>query len=228
MLEVGNGGMTVEEEKIHFALWCISKAPLLIGCDITKMSKDTFDILTNEEAIAVNQDPLGVQGRKIPTNQPKPGEAPQIKDGSKLYVTDCSGGDEQKWSINNDSSITDVSKQFCLDIPDCSNGNVQVEVYKCHLGDSGHCRNSKNQEWTLKNDGTIVSKLNNKCLDVYDFNGPVVETYNCNGGSNQKWVYDSNSHTIKNGQKCLSVSSGQDALEVWAGELSDNHMLLHL
>ena len=73
----------------------------------------------------------------------------------------------------------------------------------------------------FKNDGTIVSKLNNKCLDVYDFNGPVVETYNCNGGANQKWVYDSTAHTIKNGQKCLSVSSGQDALEVWAGELSD-------
>ena len=73
----------------------------------------------------------------------------------------------------------------------------------------------------FKNDGTIVSKLNNKCLDVYDFNGPVVETYNCNGGANQNWVYDSTAHTIKNGHKCLSVSSGQDALEVWAGELSD-------
>jgi alpha-galactosidase len=221
MLEVGNGGMTVDEEKIHFALWCVSKAPLLIGCDITKMSKDTFDILTNEEAIAVNQDSLGVQGKKIPTNQPKPSETPKIKDGSKLYVTSCSGGDDQKWSINSDGSITDVDKKFCLDIPNCSNNNVQVEVYKCHIGDSGQCGNSKNQEWTLKNDGTIVSKLNNKCLDVYDFNGPVVETYNCNGGSNQKFVYDSSAHTIKNGQKCLSVSSGQDALEVWAGELSD-------
>ena len=213
--------MTVDEEKIHFALWCVSKAPLLIGCDITKMSKDTFDILTNEEAIAVNQDSLGVQGKKIPTNQPKPSETPKIKDGSKLYVSSCSGGDDQKWSINSDGSITDVDKKFCLDIPNCSNNNVQVEVYKCHIGDSGQCGNSKNQEWTLKNDGTIVSKLNNKCLDVYDFNGPVVETYNCNGGSNQKFVYDSSAHTIKNGQKCLSVSSGQDALEVWAGELSD-------
>ena len=59
MLEVGNGGMTVEEEKIHFVLWSTSKAPFLIGCDITKMSKSTFDILMNPEVIAINQDPLG-------------------------------------------------------------------------------------------------------------------------------------------------------------------------
>ena len=40
MLEVGNGGMTLTEYKTHFSLWAISKAPLLIGCDITKMTED--------------------------------------------------------------------------------------------------------------------------------------------------------------------------------------------
>ena len=64
MLEVGNRGMTVEEEKIHFVLWSTSKAPLLISCDITKISKSTFDILMNPEVIAINQDPLGSQGKK--------------------------------------------------------------------------------------------------------------------------------------------------------------------
>jgi alpha-galactosidase len=222
MLEVGNGGMTVEEEKIHFGLWCISKAPLLIGCDITNMSKNTFDILTNPEVIAINQDPLGIQGRKIETNQPKPEGPAPVKAGSKLYVATCNGGDEQKWTINNDGSIVNMAGNLCIDIPNCANNAVQLELYQCHIGDSGHCGNSRNQEWTLKNDGTIVSRLNNMCIDVYDFNGPVVETYNCNGGTNQKWVYDSTSHTIKNGQKCLSPSSGVDALEVWAGLLSDD------
>jgi alpha-galactosidase len=220
MLEVGNGGMTVEEEKIHFGLWCLSKAPLLIGCDITRMSKDTFEILTNPEAIAINQDPLGIQGRKIETQQPKPEGGASIKEGNKVYVADCNGGDEQKWTIGNDGSIS-VGNNLCIDIPDCSNGNVQVEVYNCHIGSSSHCSNSRNQEWTLKSDGTIVSRLNNKCLDVYNFDGPVVETYNCNGGANQKWVYDSNAHTIKNGKKCLSASEGGQ-LEVWAGKLSDD------
>lgn len=57
MLEVGNGGMTIEEERSHFALWSISKAPLIIGCDLTTVSEESLAILTNEEIIAINQDP---------------------------------------------------------------------------------------------------------------------------------------------------------------------------
>ena len=64
MLEVGNGGMSTTEYETHFSLWCLMKAPLLIGTDIENMSPNTLRILTNTDAIAVNQDPLGVQGHK--------------------------------------------------------------------------------------------------------------------------------------------------------------------
>ena len=65
MLEVGNDGMTDDEYRTHFSLWAISKAPLLIGCDVTNMSPATLATLSNPEVIAVNQDPLGVQGKKV-------------------------------------------------------------------------------------------------------------------------------------------------------------------
>jgi len=65
MLEVGNGGMNFSEYRAHFSLWCLVKAPLLIGCDVTNLSNDTLYILTNPEVIAINQDPLGIQGRKV-------------------------------------------------------------------------------------------------------------------------------------------------------------------
>ncbi|CAL0328352.1 unnamed protein product [Lupinus luteus] len=65
MLEVGNGGMTKDEYIVHFSLWAISKAPLLLGCDIRNMTKETIEIVTNKEVIAVNQDPLGVQAKKV-------------------------------------------------------------------------------------------------------------------------------------------------------------------
>ena len=63
MLEVGNGGMTDEEYQAHFSLWCLIKSPLLIGCDVTKMSDSTKTILMNQEIIALSQDDLGVQVR---------------------------------------------------------------------------------------------------------------------------------------------------------------------
>ncbi|KAL9432504.1 hypothetical protein AB3S75_027523 [Citrus x aurantiifolia] len=65
MLEVGNGGMTTEEYRAHFSIWALAKAPLLIGCDVRAMDKITFEILGNKEVIAVNQDKLGVQGKKV-------------------------------------------------------------------------------------------------------------------------------------------------------------------
>ncbi|KAG6476934.1 hypothetical protein ZIOFF_066184 [Zingiber officinale] len=65
MLEVGNGGMTYAEYRSHFSIWALMKAPLLVGCDVRNMTAETFEILSNKEVIAVNQDPLGIQGRKI-------------------------------------------------------------------------------------------------------------------------------------------------------------------
>ncbi|XP_077240163.1 alpha-galactosidase 1-like isoform X1 [Tasmannia lanceolata] len=65
MLEVGNGGMTNDEYITHFSIWAISKAPLLIGCDVRNITKETMEIIGNKEVIAVNQDPLGVQAKKV-------------------------------------------------------------------------------------------------------------------------------------------------------------------
>jgi len=52
VLEVGNGGMTDAGYVSHFSLWAISKAPLLIGCDVSRMSAATLATLTNPEVIA--------------------------------------------------------------------------------------------------------------------------------------------------------------------------------
>ncbi|PIA35329.1 hypothetical protein AQUCO_03500017v1 [Aquilegia coerulea] len=65
MLEVGNGGMTKDEYISHFSIWAISKAPLLLGCDVRNTTKETMEIIGNKEVIAINQDSLGVQARKV-------------------------------------------------------------------------------------------------------------------------------------------------------------------
>ena len=62
ILEVGNGGMTPDEERTHFSLWAILAAPLIAGNDLTQMSAVTKSILLNKEVIAIDQDPLGKQG----------------------------------------------------------------------------------------------------------------------------------------------------------------------
>lgn len=64
MLEVGNG-MTVAEDRAHFSLWCMMAAPLILGNDLTNMTQDTYDIITNRAVIAIDQDPLGIQGLRF-------------------------------------------------------------------------------------------------------------------------------------------------------------------
>jgi len=56
MLEVGNGGMTYDEYVVHFSMWSLLKSPLILGNDITDMTNETLEIITNDAIIAVNQD----------------------------------------------------------------------------------------------------------------------------------------------------------------------------
>ena len=65
MLAVGNGGMTHDENITHFSMWCMLATPLMAGNDLRKMDTETREILTNKEAIAVNQDSLGQQARRF-------------------------------------------------------------------------------------------------------------------------------------------------------------------
>jgi alpha-galactosidase len=65
MLEIGNGGMTTEEYRAHFSLWAIFSAPLLAGNDLEHMTPDTREILLNKEVIAIDQDPMGIQGHRV-------------------------------------------------------------------------------------------------------------------------------------------------------------------
>lgn len=84
MMEVGNG-MSVNEDRAHFSMWCMLAAPLIAGNDLSNMSKETIAILTNKEAIAVNQDSPGIQGFKY-----------SAKDSLELWFKPLSKGE---WAV---------------------------------------------------------------------------------------------------------------------------------
>jgi alpha-galactosidase len=82
MLEVGNGHMSPDEYRTHMALWALLAAPLLAGNDLRNMSRETKDLLTNAEVIAVDQDAKGVQGHRIWQEGPLEIWAKPLADGS--------------------------------------------------------------------------------------------------------------------------------------------------
>ncbi len=65
MLEVGRFGLTPDEQRTHMALWAITASPLIAGNDLSEMTDETRALLLNPEAIAIDQDPLGLQGVRV-------------------------------------------------------------------------------------------------------------------------------------------------------------------
>jgi len=62
---IHGGGMSFLEYQTHMSMWCMACSPLMIGCDVRKMEKDTADLLTNREVLVINQDPLGKPAHRV-------------------------------------------------------------------------------------------------------------------------------------------------------------------
>jgi len=103
MLEAGNGGMTTVEYTSQFSLWALAKAPLLIGSDITHMSKETFTILTNAEVIALNQDSLGVQGHRVYRSS---------DNNLEVYAAPLANGDVGVVLLNRGPAVANIIAQY--------------------------------------------------------------------------------------------------------------------
>ena len=100
MLEVGNGGMTTMEYRSHFSLWAMLAAPLIAGNDLRSMTPEIKAILTNKEIIAVNQDALGLQGRRVGKDGNKEIWVKQLKDGSRAVILFNRGTAETEVSVS--------------------------------------------------------------------------------------------------------------------------------
>ncbi len=68
MLEVGNGQLSLAENRSHFSMWAMLAAPLIAGNDLATMTPSVQSILTNRDVIAIDQDKLGQQARRAYTD----------------------------------------------------------------------------------------------------------------------------------------------------------------
>lgn len=83
MLEVGRG-LTEEEDKTHFGMWCIMSSPLLIGCDMNDIKGNALELMQNKELIALNQNTLGLQAYVVKREN---GAYVLVKDVEEKYGT---------------------------------------------------------------------------------------------------------------------------------------------
>jgi alpha-galactosidase len=125
--------LTADEQYTHISLWSLLSAPLLIGCDLTALDEFTLSLLSNDEVLDVNQDPLGDQAQQIVVGDEKQIWAKDMEDGSKaIGLFNLSAFDEQtvtiKWSdlgIKGKHTVRDLWRQKDMTV---SNGSYTAKV----------------------------------------------------------------------------------------------------
>ncbi|TKA30684.1 hypothetical protein B0A50_02404 [Salinomyces thailandicus] len=126
LLEVGNNGLTLVEQRSHFALWAMSKSTLMISTNIQDMSDETFEIFSNERLLAVNQDDLGEPVKLVQ----------RYSNDHDVYAGPLAGGDEAVLLLSSKDATNTLAVDFerlgihHADVTDLWTGKVQRKARK--------------------------------------------------------------------------------------------------
>lgn len=174
MLEIGRVQGSLHWNRAHFGAWCIVSSPLILGLNLTKANLEPIiDIITNEEAIAVNQRWAGHPGTLVWSKSVVP--------PPPFYVAGvpCNGSQAQD-VFTYDILDTELHAEpspgqvFCFDSSD--GGNIVLKPCK---------HPSAKQKWD--SDGQHYTQMDGQmCLDVSD---QKVDLKKCNTGSNQRFLH---------------------------------------
>lgn len=142
MMEVGNG-LTSNENRAHFSMWCMLAAPLIAGNDLTKMDEDVRNILINKDVIAVDQDKLGIQGFKYSS-----------KENVEIWFKPLDNNEWAMCILNRN----EVEKEITFD---WKNENVRDDIFNLSPDFTQNEYGLKNL-WSKKEFGTTSRKLETK------------------------------------------------------------------
>ena len=92
--------LTPDEQYTHISLWCLLSAPLLIGCDLERLDEFTLSLLTNDDVIAIDQDPLGSQAKRIKVDGDIQVWIKELADGGKAFGVFNLGSKTQNYKLD--------------------------------------------------------------------------------------------------------------------------------
>ncbi|MGW4499130.1 glycoside hydrolase family 27 protein [Micromonospora sp. NPDC004336] len=222
MLEVGNGGMSDTEMRSHFALWSVMAAPLMMGNDLRSANAATLAILKNQNLVAINQDPLGLQAIQV------------SNDGTRRILTKrLTNGDVAVALFNQGNSTTTIAttaaaigktgSSFTLrdawtNATSTTTGSISASV-PAHgtvvFRVSGGGTTDPPPPTTFR----LRSESAGRCLDVDNANtanGTGTLIWDCHGNANQQISQDG--QTLRILGKCLDVptsAANGTRVQIW-------------
>ncbi|WP_461629977.1 NPCBM/NEW2 domain-containing protein [Labilibaculum euxinus] len=125
-----------DEQYLHISLWSLFAAPLLIGCDMEKLDDFTLNLLTNDEVIDVNQDPLGKQATCVQTIGDLRIYVKELEDGSRAVgfcnfgteIVDAQYNDFEQLGITGKVNVRDLWRQKDIAEVDANSEKLAIKV----------------------------------------------------------------------------------------------------
>jgi alpha-galactosidase len=125
-----------DEQYLHISLWSLFSAPLLIGCDMEQLDDFTLNLLTNDEVIEINQDPLGKQAKCLQTIGDLRIYVKELEDGSRavgfcnfgLEIVELTYKDFEKLGISGKVKVHDLWRQKDISNIDTKTGQLMLKV----------------------------------------------------------------------------------------------------
>ena len=124
------------EQYLHISLWSLFSAPLLIGCDMEILDEFTLNLLTNDEVIEINQDPLGKEATCVQTIGDFRIYVKELEDGSRAVgfcnfgqdIVDISYKEFDKIGLAGKYNVRDLWRQKELCTVETKTGQIAVKV----------------------------------------------------------------------------------------------------
>ena len=209
MLEVGcaagpggssDSGLTFAESRTHFGGWCIVSSPLTLSHDVNNDTITDFiwPIISNTEAIAVNQNYFGFSGSSFAST------SNALPDGPGNYVVAVTCNSTDATQIGWTYSTATQSLSYAGQCVDTSTGD-QVLLAAC----TGSANQKLNYNTATKYFEVVANA--GQCLDIWAGNGepggPAVQVYGCHGGDNQEFAMSGGAVIDGNGSGPLCFAS---------------------
>ncbi len=224
MLELGNG-MSFTEDRAEFSLWAEMAAPLIAGTDLRTANPATMSLYTNTDVIAVDQDPLGGQGRLVSSSGGLDVLAKPLSDGDVAVVLFNENGGTATMSTTASAVGAAPSSSYRLTnlwskVVASTSGTIKASV-------PGHgvvmYRLTPGSGTSVGSTGELVGASSGRCLDVYGGQtdpGTRVEIWDCGNGGNQRWTpTPAGELRVYNGTQCLDAYGNQTSpgtrVELW-------------
>ena len=215
----GNYRITELQSRAQFSMWAVMASPLIISSNVRNMSKMNLETYSNREVIAVDQDPLGLQGTRVVGGDLHGGGS---ANGRPAIAAACTAGDvAQRWALRPSqagTSVYNAANDQLLNVYDCGAKLVMWSWV------TDGCDGNRGFFFNHTAAGALTAAVHpGQCLQDPAPGGQLALVPCDPASPGQRWSYDAAAQTLRSGLgRCATAPEPATPTNVWVRKLSES------